>query len=495
MVAAALGPLPCFAAEKQLAEAQIIVDVANEIGIINYDIAGRLTQTKPEWLDTLPATYIRHGWGGEIFHHMKPWPAEGQYDWDKVDALIESYLERGIEVHLPICYMPEWLWSSEATEDQAPGIFPFMKKGNTQPPSSYVKWEELIYQTVKHLNVDKQYGVMIECWNEPDADWFWNGTKEEYFKLYEHTARGVKRADPDTLVGGPGLTHARMGWLEPFIKHCAENDVPLDFITWHGYLVYALWDKAKQTEMKTSPGEAGEWRSLWQDPVMLTYTEQVARIREILKQYPSVGEPLLINSEWGYSWNQSEPDESAVNKSAYHAAFTAQSMLEMMDSGMSAATFCSYMGEIDSPWPVYHTFKMFGMLEPKRISASVEEEHSGVQTLASRNDDSVSVLLWNFPSRIPVIEGKVRRAPYRIDRKSPFRQPSPADKAQKPVRLNLQNLPAGEYSFTRYLVDDEHSGKDLVKVDEGTLQAGGKAELSFEMLPNAVSFIQLRTSK
>ena len=57
--------------------------------------------------------------------------------------------------------------------------------------------------------------------------------------------------------------------------------------------------------------------------------------------------------------------------------------------------------------------------------------------------------------------------------------------------LNLQNLPAGEYSFTRYLVDDEHSGKDLVKVDEGTLQAGSKAVLSFEMLPNAVSLVEL----
>ncbi len=56
---------------------------------------------------------------------------------------------------------------------------------------------ELVYQWVSHA-VHKYGRAEVatwywEVWNEPDIS-YWHGTPEEYDKLYDYAARGVKRA-------------------------------------------------------------------------------------------------------------------------------------------------------------------------------------------------------------------------------------------------------------------------------------------------------------
>jgi hypothetical protein len=188
-----------------------------------------------------------------------------------------------------------------------------------------------------------------------------------------------------------------------------------------------------------------------------------------------------------------EHDEAVVSMSPYHAAYAAQSMYEMLESRMFAATFCSYMGPVEAPWPVYQAFNMFGMLEPTRISAIVKKESSGINALASKSEETITIMVWNLPSRIPVIDGEFRRSPGGEEgRRSPFRQPSPADKALTPVTLSLENLCPGSYTYTRYLVDEKHAGKDLTKVANEQIQIGSIKKLKFSMMPNSVSLIEFK---
>ena len=44
-----------------------------------------------------------------------------------------------------------------------------------------------------------------EVWNEPDIG-YWQGTPEEYQKLYDYAADGLKRALPTARIGGPHVT-------------------------------------------------------------------------------------------------------------------------------------------------------------------------------------------------------------------------------------------------------------------------------------------------
>ena len=54
-----------------------------------------------------------------------------------------------------------------------------------------------------------------------------------YFELYEHTARDLKSVSPRLRVGGPATAAA--AWVDDFLKYAAENHVPVDFVSTHGY--------------------------------------------------------------------------------------------------------------------------------------------------------------------------------------------------------------------------------------------------------------------
>ena len=120
--------------------------------------------------------------------------------------------------------------------------------GWTYPPKDYSKWDELIYQWVKH-SVEKYgksevEGWQWEVWNEPNIS-YWHGTPDEYDKLYDYTADAVKRALPTANIGGPGSRSPRSpqaaAFLKQFLEHCSSGKnyvtgkigAPLDFISYH----------------------------------------------------------------------------------------------------------------------------------------------------------------------------------------------------------------------------------------------------------------------
>lgn len=73
----------------------------------------------------------------------------------------------------------------------------------------------------------------FEVWNEPNMFTFFAGTMEDYFHLYEITAKAVKEVDPALLVGGPAS--ATGDWIAEFIDFCEQRKLPLDFISTHNY--------------------------------------------------------------------------------------------------------------------------------------------------------------------------------------------------------------------------------------------------------------------
>ncbi len=54
-----------------------------------------------------------------------------------------------------------------------------------------------------------------------------------YFELYDHTARALKSVSPRLRVGGPATAAAH--WVDAFLQHVAAHNVPVDFISSHGY--------------------------------------------------------------------------------------------------------------------------------------------------------------------------------------------------------------------------------------------------------------------
>ena len=136
------------------------------------------------------------------------------------------------------------------------------KKYGALPPKDYAKWARICEHVIRHYNegwgwgVDKahttvniawsnQFNIVYwEIWNEPDLDpsdnglpknpRCWGGTVTNFFNLYETAAKHLKGEFPHLKIGGPALC-GRFDWGERFLAYCRDNDVPLDFFSWHTY--------------------------------------------------------------------------------------------------------------------------------------------------------------------------------------------------------------------------------------------------------------------
>ncbi|MEM2922115.1 MAG: hypothetical protein QXF26_07345 [Candidatus Bathyarchaeia archaeon] len=145
---------------------------------------------------------------------------ENAYNFSSTDKHISMMLRTGTRVIFRLGYS----WSDPP---------------KNSPPKDYDKWAEICLHIVKHYTEGWAGGMVRsvkywEIWNEPDIEQFWNGTLEEYFLLYEMTARKIKDFDPSILVGGPALAYD-LKFLEEFLSRCREFGTPLDFVSWHVY--------------------------------------------------------------------------------------------------------------------------------------------------------------------------------------------------------------------------------------------------------------------
>ena len=146
-----------------------------------------------------------------------------------IDLIYDFLLENGMKPFVEIGFMPSALASGKQEC--------FHYRGNVTPPADYERWNHLIRLFAQHLL--ERYGREeveswnFEVWNEPNLNFFFDGTQEEYFTLYENTARTLKAVDAKLRVGGPATSVN--AWIPEFLQYCRANDVPVDFITTHHY--------------------------------------------------------------------------------------------------------------------------------------------------------------------------------------------------------------------------------------------------------------------
>ena len=153
------------------------------------------------------------------------------YNFSYVDQIYDGLLKSGVRPFVEISFMPKKLALRQ-------DVHPFWYKQIVAPPKDYAKWDALMHAFAQHL-VDR-YGIAevsqwyFEVWNEPNID-FWSGDPKQatYFELYDHTARALKSVSPRLRVGGPASSSAH--WVDDFLRHTDAEQVPVDFVSSHGY--------------------------------------------------------------------------------------------------------------------------------------------------------------------------------------------------------------------------------------------------------------------
>jgi xylan 1,4-beta-xylosidase len=439
--------------------------------------------------DTLGIQYIRaHGiLMDDPSVYTEDAQGHPQYHWSKVDRIYDMVRQDGLKPFVELSFMPRAL----AAHPGETTIFKY--RAISSPPKDYAKWEALVSALAQHL-IDR-YGREevetwpFEVWNEPDlkdSPRFWSGSRDEYFRLYDYAATGIKRVDPNLKVGGPVVAFTT--FQEPFLRHVTTanyatggHSTPLDFLDMHNYFL------------------------------------AVSDYRPLLRHYGMENLPIYF-SEWGISpWYG-----DSVSDTAYSAAATVNGLFDSLDqvTSISYWTASDYFEESGDPKQMFHggfgLIGLDGLRKPRywayfllhrlgtdRIAVSGEGDGFGglVQGMATRGEDgSVSVLLANATQQHAKAAGSAALARH--------------------VSLRVSGLRPGKaYQVEHDRIDNEHSNvygawqsmgspkwpdagsmavlhtrddlQTLVPVTSVTADARGEILLDFDMPMPAVSFVRI----
>ncbi len=321
------------------------------------------------------------------------------YNFAYVNQIYDGLLKNGVRPVVEISFMPKKL----AFNPDA--LHPFWYKQNVSPPKSMEKWDALITAFAKNL-VDR-YGIdevsqwYFEVWNEPNID-FWGGVPQQrsYFALYDHTARDLKSISPRLRVGGPATAAAQ--WVDAFLKHTAENNVPVDFVSTHGYADDTV-------ENLFAPED--------HVPDDLSMEQRVCRaIAKVRGQIKAAGKPHmpLFWTEWNVAGHDQSRDTTYVGAALANTVRQCDGMVDMMsfwtfsdvfeEGGPGPRPFIGQFGlraEFGINKPSYYGFALLHKLGDRRIAST-----SPNVIVTRRQDGATVIAAWNLSDPDPRISSK-----------------------------------------------------------------------------------------
>jgi len=381
------------------------------------------------------------------------------YSWTIVDRIFDTFHAAGIKPLVEIGFMPEALsthpepYRHNFPRDKVSSIY----SGWAYPPKDFSKWAELVFQFVRHLR--ERYGDqevqswLWEVWNEPDIG-YWQGTPQDYFKLYDFSVEAILRALPDARVGGPdstGPANPRAAeFLRRFLEHCAHEKnyvtgnpgVRLDFISFH-------------------PKGSPKWQGDHVEMGIARQLESIAEGFKIVASFPEWRQtPVILGEsdpEGCAACSAKDNPQNSYRNGPLYASYTAEALSLTMT--LAASEHIHLLGSVtwafefeDQPpfegfrtlatngidKPVLNAFRMFGLLGNQADKATSSGElpaeeivRNGVRatpdirTIAARRDHEIEVLVWNYhDDDVPA--------------------------ADAPIELTVDGLPAG---VTRVLLD------------------------------------------
>jgi xylan 1,4-beta-xylosidase len=373
---------------------------------------------------------------------------EMTYDWTNIDRVYD-FLVRDLKIRpiVELGFMPEPLASGTQSI--------FWWKGNVTPPKSYDQWAALIERLTRHLT--QRYGAdevrnwYFEVWNEPNLRGFWPPGQAEYFKLYECTARAIKRVDPAYRVGGPAT--AGFGWIKETLGYCAQHDVPIDFIASHSYgATEGFLDENGKGHTMLAPSS---------DSVIDGFPRVLAAVHE--SKWPNL--PVLV-TEWGPSYSSRDP----VHDSYFCAAWILHRLRRLPEGVicMSYWTFSDQFEESGIPSTPFHGG--FGLLTTQGLPKPAYFAYRFLNELGDTelvcNDANVwacrdhrggvQVLLWDYSH------------PKQDRPNSEFFARDWPTKPTAPLILNIANIVPGDHAVKITRVGYRHNDVYTAYVDLGS---------------------------
>lgn len=354
------------------------------------------------------------------------------YDFSRLDPLLDDILATGAKPYIALSYMPTQFSGGDITG----------------APGNYADWQTLVQQTVQHVSGTKRISdVYYEVWNEPDlfGNWKYYGNKN-YLTLYRSAAIGAANARgvQPFKIGGPATTGFYNNWAEALIKYAAQNNLRLDFISWHRY----------STNLDA-------------------YKDDMTAIRSLVRSYPQYENTLEFHiTEWGH-----DSEVHPGYDTNYSAAHTVAGAIEMV--GVVERAFAFEIQDGKGPegkeywgrWgmfthtdfgskakPRYFALKMLDRISDQRVQ--LLGKGSWVKALAAKNPttQNIEVVLANYDAKAQHAEN---------------------------VPIFFEDITPGSYTITKELTTGAN-------VTENVATTEAKLKTNLFMPVNSVGFVTLK---
>ena len=350
------------------------------------------------------------------------------YDWTVVDRIIDTYLARGIHPYLQIGFTPEALSTAPAGVPYQhlwrPGFdYKLIATGWSYPPASYEKWGELVYQWTLHnigrYGRDEVAKWYFEVWNEPNSNFYWQGTPQDFYKLHDVAIAAVRRALPVARVGGPDVAGAGGAFMDGFLEHVSsgknyvtgEIGTPTDFLAFHAKGRPAFVDGHVRMGISTHLKEVDNG------------FQKIAAVGAL------AAKPIVIGESDPEGCAACPGPQNAYRNGTMYSSYTAASFARIWELAqkrhVNLEGVLTWAFEFENqPWfagyrqlstngvnlPVLNVFRMFAKLGPVRIAAASDAQipldqivadgvrgETDVGALATRTPQGgVTVLVWNY---------------------------------------------------------------------------------------------------
>jgi len=414
-------------------------------------------------------------------------------DWRDLDKRIDFIRKIGADPIMCVSYMPQVLDAVPNNERQS-------------APKDYAAWEELCFQAAKHCLERGMRVPFWEVWNEVNTGWLKPGPEdtgteefrqlyfqalgkedtntltirrfEAYCKLYRATARGIRRADPAAKIGGPALASGPMenskdcghcsrgqGFAKGLMLWCAQEKLPLDFVSWHEY---------------------------FQPPEKIA--KEADTFRTYLKEFPMLQEGVksFMITEWNEAWWPDRPQDhelgaawcaNSVTRAFLPARIDRPCFFYVKQGDMNFRGDYSLLMQNNTPKASYNVAKIFNGLSGMFISISSAGRTNSTSPHSFDGDVS-GVAAWDSErNRLAIVLVNFR------DRYA----------LRRPVQLNIADLPSAlrDGSWQEWTIDATHSnvwndqGKAELKQTQSGSVSGTRFNWEKTLGANSVTLIEL----
>ncbi|HSH78205.1 MAG TPA: hypothetical protein VLA19_06705 [Herpetosiphonaceae bacterium] len=471
-------------------------DGKHALGTIG-EFAERPYYVRPHYIFNSGIGWSLPHWGaGNVYHE----DAAGNpfYDFSIADQVYDAIVNAGHRPLVELAFTPRALVPGDAAArfafQPSPTQWSAYEAGLWSfPPRDYARWGGLVYALVDHCV--QRYGRehvrtwLWELWNEPDI-FYWQGTPEQYYALYDVTAASVRAACGEAKVGGPATTGDLRGsghaFLRGFLEHCARTGTPLDFVSFH--------TKGAAFHPWRVYGPLGAPAPVQQSPSMLKMLREIRAGVQAVAEYPEFRSLPCIVDECDASvpahWGIFDNANFGYRNTAYYAVFQCKLMKKLLDlnalgaAQVDQATTWSFYFEGERFFegtrslftaqqvekPVLNAYRMLARLGDTRLG--VESSHAWplerldegepvmpeeVDALATFNGrDRLTVLVWRHADDQYLV-----------------------DAGETEVTLAIEHLPfdAGSVQVRHWRVDARHSNSHSAWLEAGAPQDPSAGQL------------------